>query len=80
MIDWQLTPRPIPHSAKNTSSTFDRNPLSSKASQLFRAMQRHPPHLCRHTLTAVNIALLTIYDMCKAVNRRMTVINIRSIQ
>ena len=31
-------------------------------------------------LTAVNIALLTIYDMCKAVDRRTTVTNIRSIQ
>jgi cyclic pyranopterin monophosphate synthase len=30
-------------------------------------------------LTAVQIALLTIYDMCKAVDRAMTLTNIRLI-
>jgi cyclic pyranopterin phosphate synthase len=28
-------------------------------------------------LTAVNVALLTIYDMCKAVDRAMTITNVR---
>jgi cyclic pyranopterin phosphate synthase len=31
-------------------------------------------------LTAVNIALLTIYDMCKAVDRGMTLTHIRLLE
>jgi cyclic pyranopterin phosphate synthase len=31
-------------------------------------------------LTAVSVAALTIYDMCKAIDRGMQIINIRLIQ
>jgi cyclic pyranopterin phosphate synthase len=31
-------------------------------------------------LTAVQVALLTIYDMCKAVDRGMTIENVRLIE
>ena len=31
-------------------------------------------------LTAVNVALLTIYDMCKAVDRGMTITNVRLLE
>ena len=31
-------------------------------------------------LTAIQVALLTIYDMCKAVDRSMTMTNIRLIE
>jgi cyclic pyranopterin phosphate synthase len=31
-------------------------------------------------LTAIQIALLTIYDMCKAVDRGMTITNVRLVE
>jgi cyclic pyranopterin phosphate synthase len=31
-------------------------------------------------LTAVQVALLTIYDMCKAVDRRMTITNVKLLE
>ena len=31
-------------------------------------------------LTAVNVALLTVYDMCKAVDRGMTITEVRLLE
>ena len=31
-------------------------------------------------LTAVNVALLTVYDMCKAVDRGMTITNVKLME
>ena len=31
-------------------------------------------------LTAVNVALLTVYDMCKAVDRGMTITNVKLLE
>ena len=36
--------------------------------------------ICMEALTAVTVALLTIYDMCKAVDRGMTISDVRLLE
>jgi cyclic pyranopterin monophosphate synthase len=76
----------IAEEAINTPATAINNPKST-------ALEQHRAILCTATvetvgqtgvemeaLTAVQVALLTIYDMCKAVDRGMTMTDVRVLE
>ena len=58
------------------------NPRNSgQVSQKIKQSQVYGFGVCtREALTAVQIALLTIYDMCKAVDRGMTITDVKLLE
>lgn len=59
---------------------FTDNPQPSSIHCQARVETRGPTGVEMEALTAVQIALLTIYDMCKAVDRGMTIENVRLVE
>jgi cyclic pyranopterin phosphate synthase len=59
---------------------FTPDPVKSQVDCTCRVETRGQTGVEMEALTAIQIALLTIYDMCKAVDRGMTMSNIRLIE
>lgn len=59
---------------------FTPDPVKSQIDCTCRVETRGQTGVEMEALTAIQIALLTIYDMCKAVDRGMTMSNIRLIE
>ena len=81
--------------AKKTSDLIPLcHPLALTRVALDFELSHHPPRVCctatvethgqtgveMEALTAVNMALLTVYDMCKAVDRGMTITGVKLLE
>ena len=73
---------PLCHPLALTRVTIDFKPDVTNASVACVASVETigPTGVEMEALTAVQIALLTIYDMCKAVDRGMTITNVRLLE
>jgi len=69
---------PIALSAVDLEFTPQRNPAGVHCEATVRTVGQTGVEM--EALTAVEIALLTIYDMCKAVDRGMTLTDIRLVE
>lgn len=67
---------PLQISAVKVNFSFDDNAVSCTAT----VKTNGPTGVEMEALTAVQVALLTIYDMCKAVDRGMTMSNIQLVE
>jgi cyclic pyranopterin phosphate synthase len=78
------TPELIPlcHPLPLTSVTLDLTPDEARPALLLEATvrTRGPTGVEMEALTAVSVAALTIYDMCKAIDRTMQISDIRLAQ
>ena len=73
----ELIPLCHPLSLSKVEVELTPNPEESQVSCRATVETRGQTGVEMEALTAVHIALLTIYDMCKAVDRGMTMTNIR---
>jgi cyclic pyranopterin phosphate synthase len=73
---------PLCHPLALTRVALDFNPDPAHASVICRATVETvgPTGVEMEALTAVQVALLTIYDMCKAVDRAMVITDVRLIE
>ena len=73
---------PLCHPLALTRVTIDFTPDETTSSIACRAVVETigPTGVEMEALTAVQIALLTIYDMCKAVDRGMTMTDVRVLE
>ena len=73
---------PLCHPLALTRVTVDFSPDEAGSSITCNATAETvgPTGVEMEALTAVQIALLTIYDMCKAVDRGMTITNVRVLE
>ncbi|MDD0810929.1 cyclic pyranopterin monophosphate synthase MoaC [Curvibacter sp. RS43] len=75
---------PLCHPIALTRVAVDFEPLSAAESPGVRCTARTectgPTGVEMEALTAVQVALLTIYDMCKAVDRGMTITDVRLLE
>ena len=69
-------PLALPH----VSLEFQTNPQESSITCQVRAETTGPTGVEMEALTAVQVALLTIYDMCKAVDRGMVIGDVRLLE
>lgn len=77
---WDLIPltHPLPLTSIEISFTPDVSSASVDIEAVVRVASRTGVEM--EALTAVAIAGLTVYDMCKAVDRKMTITNIRLME
>lgn len=75
-----LIPLCHPISLSKVSVSFDIDTSNSKVSCEVTAETTGQTGVEMEALTAVNVALLTIYDMCKAVDRGMTMSEIKLLE
>ncbi|HAF00962.1 MAG TPA: cyclic pyranopterin monophosphate synthase MoaC [Methylophilaceae bacterium] len=75
-----LIPLCHPISLTKVSVTFDINEVQSSILCIVAAETTGQTGVEMEALTAVSIALLTIYDMCKAVDRGMTISQIKLLE
>ena len=73
---------PLCHPLAITRVVVDFSPDQATASMVCQATVETigPTGVEMEALTAVQIALLTIYDMCKAVDRAMTITDVRVLE
>ena len=73
---------PLCHPLALTRVTIDLLPQESDSSVACRATVETvgPTGVEMEALTAVQVALLTIYDMCKAVDRAMTITDVKLLE
>jgi len=73
---------PLCHPLALTRVIIELQPLSEHSAVRCQATveTRGPTGVEMEALTAVHVALLTIYDMCKAVDRGMTLTDIRLLE
>ncbi len=73
---------PLCHPLALTRVTVDLEPDSGRgAVRCVASVQTHgPTGVEMEALTAVQVALLTVYDMCKAVDRGMTIEDVRLLE
>ena len=72
----ELIPMCHPLSLTNASVTFDVDEEACKITVYCKAVTDDKTGVEMEALTGVSIALLTIYDMCKAIDRRMRISDI----
>lgn len=72
-----LVPLCHPISLTKVAVDFEVNPENSSITCTATCETTGPTGVEMEALTAVNVGLLTIYDMCKAIDRGMTMSNIR---
>ena len=75
-----LIPLCHPLALTHVSLEFQTNPLESSIACQVRAETTGPTGVEMEALTAVQVALLTIYDMCKAVDRGMVMGDIKLLE
>lgn len=75
-----LIPLCHPLALSHVSLTFQIDPTGSSIKCQVRAETTGPTGVEMEALTAVQIALLTIYDMCKAVDRGMVIGDIKLLE
>jgi len=75
-----LIPLCHPLALTHVSLEFQTNPNESSIVCQVRAETTGPTGVEMEALTAVQVALLTIYDMCKAVDRGMVIGNVKLLE
>ena len=75
-----LIPLCHPLALSHVSLEFGLNSLESSITCQVRAETTGPTGVEMEALTAIQVALLTIYDMCKAVDRGMVMSDIKLIE
>ena len=75
-----LIPLCHPLALTHVSLEFQLNPKTSSINCTVRAETTGPTGVEMEALTAVQVALLTIYDMCKAVDRGMVMGDIKLLE
>ena len=75
-----LIPLCHPLALTHVSLEFQTNPQESSITCQVRAETTGPTGIEMEALTAVQVALLTIYDMCKAVDRGMVMGDVRLLE
>ena len=75
-----LIPLCRPLALTHVSLEFQLNPKTSSINCTVRAETTGPTGVEMEALTAVQVALLTIYDMCKAVDRGMVMGDIKLLE
>jgi len=77
---WELVPlcHPVPLTAVNVEFSLDRDGSRIECRATVECTARTGVEM--EALTAVQVGLLTIYDMCKAVDRGMTMESIRVLE
>jgi len=75
-----LIPLCHPLALTHVSLSFESNPNESSIYCQVRAETTGPTGVEMEALTAVQVALLTIYDMCKAVDRGMVMGDIKLLE
>jgi cyclic pyranopterin phosphate synthase len=76
----ELIPMCHPLSLTNASVTFDIDEEQCLITAVCKAVTDGKTGVEMEALTGVSTALLTIYDMCKAIDRRMVISEIRLIE
>ena len=76
----ELIPLCHPLALTHIEVTLEPRPAASAVYCLARAETSGPTGVEIEALTAVQIALLTIYDMCKAVDRGMIIASVRLLE
>ena len=75
-----LIPLCHPLALTHVSLEFELNEVESSISCQVRAETTGPTGVEMEALTAVQVALLTIYDMCKAVDRGMVIKEVKLLE
>ena len=75
-----LIPLCHPLTLTHVSLEFQLNPKTSSINCTVRAETTGPTGVEMEALTAVQVALLTIYDMCKAVDRGMVISDVKLLE
>ena len=75
-----LIPLCHPLALTHVSQEFQLDPKTSSITCIVRAETTGPTGVEMEALTAVQVALLTIYDMCKAVDRGMVMGDIKLLE
>jgi cyclic pyranopterin phosphate synthase len=75
-----LIPLCHPLALTHVSLNFELDPTSNKVSCQVRAETTGPTGVEMEALTAVQVALLTVYDMCKAVDRGMVIGDVKLLE
>ena len=75
-----LIPLCHPLALTHVSLEFQLNPKTSSINCTVRAETTGPTGVEMEALTAVQVALLTIYDMCKAVDRGMVMGDVKLLE
>ena len=75
-----LIPLCHPLTLTHVSLEFQTNPQESSVTCQVRAETTGPTGVEMEALTAVQVALLTIYDMCKAVDRGMVMGDVKLLE
>jgi cyclic pyranopterin phosphate synthase len=75
-----LIPLCHPLALTHVNLEFQSNPKTSSITCTVRAETTGPTGVEMEALTAVQVALLTIYDMCKAVDRGMVIGDVRLLE
>ena len=76
----ELIPMCHPLSLTNAKVTFEINEEACEITVYCTAVTEGKTGVEMEALTGVSIALLTIYDMCKAIDKRMTLGNIHLVE
>ena len=76
----ELIPMCHPLSLTNASVTFDIDEETSRIDVFCTAVTEGKTGVEMEALTGVSIALLTIYDMCKAIDKRMVISDIHLVE
>ncbi len=76
----ELIPMCHPLSLTNASVTFDIDEEQCLITAVCKAVTDGKTGVEMEALTGVSTALLTIYDMCKAIDRRMVISEIRLVE
>ena len=76
---WELIPMCHPLSLTNASISFENDEDSGEIKVFCTAVTEGKTGVEMEALTGVSVALLTIYDMCKAIDKRMCIGDIRLI-
>jgi len=74
---WDLIPMCHPLALTGIDLSFSANDQESSIEIEATVRTKAPTGVEMEALTAVSVAALTIYDMCKAVDREMVITNIR---
>ena len=76
----ELIPLCHPLALTRVAVEFDLDEPASAVSCLARVETVGPTGVEMEALTAVQVALLTVYDMCKAIDRGMTITDVKVLE
>ena len=77
---WELVPLCHPIALTRITVAFDWDPQAPRLACCARCECNGQTGVEMEALTAVQIGLLTIYDMCKAVDRAMVIENVQVVE